>query len=367
MNKQHFEDSLQRDIDRLRQQILHMGELTEKALRQCVTALVDKNRELAYAIILRDQYIDECEKEIDRLCLEFLVRQQPVATPLRFAYSAIKINLELERVGDYAESIARQTVKLSGLSVPLPVDRIQEMANLSIPMVRDAVLAFANEDSELARKTIETEQAVDLLKSRLNQDLVQMFRQNAIPLEALNPLIMVVRRLERVSDQARNICMETLYACTGDYAKHLGTGIFRLLFVDDHNSCRSLMAEVIANALRQPEFVFASAGLQPRLVDSRTAAFLKSKGFEVAKTVPKSLPQIPNLNHYKVIIALSKDVEKAFPKGPQKVVLLDWNVADPSAVTGTEDEIQAAYEKTYEYLRVHLHDLVKAITDNPSE
>lgn len=77
-----------------------MGSLCEHALRKSLRALIEKNGELAYAVILQDQFIDELDKEIDRLCLEFLVRQQPVATPLRFAYGAIKINLDLERVGD---------------------------------------------------------------------------------------------------------------------------------------------------------------------------------------------------------------------------------------------------------------------------
>src|SRR5574340_1559626 len=107
-----LEQSLERDIGRIRQQVLEMAALAEKSLRDCVRALVDGNRQLANAVILRDQYIDEKEKGIDRLCLEFLVTQQPVGAHLRLAYSAIKINLELERVGDYAESVARQLLRL---------------------------------------------------------------------------------------------------------------------------------------------------------------------------------------------------------------------------------------------------------------
>ncbi|HEY7921726.1 MAG TPA: PhoU domain-containing protein, partial [Vicinamibacteria bacterium] len=92
-----LEESLERDIERIRQQVLEMEALAERALKDCVAALQEGNRQQAYAVILRDQYIDEKEKEIDRLCLEFLVRQQPVGLHLRLAYSTIKINLELER------------------------------------------------------------------------------------------------------------------------------------------------------------------------------------------------------------------------------------------------------------------------------
>ena len=96
----HLEESLQQDIDRIRRKVTSMAELGERALKDCVRALLERNRQLAYSIIFRDQRIDELEQEIDRLCLEFLVRQQPVAGHLRFAYATIKINLELERVGD---------------------------------------------------------------------------------------------------------------------------------------------------------------------------------------------------------------------------------------------------------------------------
>jgi phosphate transport system protein len=118
----HLEQSVQRDVDLIRGKVVEMCGLDEKALRSCVRALREGNRQLAYAVILRDQYVDGMEKELDRLCLEFLVRQQPVAGLLRFAYATIKINLELERVGDYAESIARQTLKLIGTEVKIDSD-----------------------------------------------------------------------------------------------------------------------------------------------------------------------------------------------------------------------------------------------------
>jgi len=221
----HLEETMQREVDRIRGKLIEMSVRGEQALRDCVKALLERNRQTAYAVILRDQYIDELEKEVDRLCLEFIVRQQPVAGLLRFAYAAIKINLELERVGDYAESIARQTLKLLDLTASFPIDRIQEIAELSIPMLRDATQAFVNQDAELARKTIETEHVVDILKSKLNHYLIALFREDKLPFEALNPLVMISRRFERVSDQARNICMETLYMCTGEYVKHAGAHV----------------------------------------------------------------------------------------------------------------------------------------------
>ncbi len=352
---------MQREVGRIRGKLTEMSVLGEKALRDCVKALAGRNRQTAYAIILRDQYIDELEREVDRLCLEFIVRQQPVASLLRFAYATIKVNLELERVGDCAESIARQTLKLLDLSAEVPIDRFQEIADLSIPMLRDATLAFVNQDADLARTTIEIEHAVDLLKSKLNSDLIALFRENKLPFDALNPLVMISRRLERVSDLARNICMETLYMCTGEYVRHAGAEAFRMLFVDEHNSCCSQMAEAIAVSLNQPKFIFSSAGLDPRPIDPMTVSFMKEQGLDVARMVPKALNQVPNLDHYHVIVVLAPEARKAFPRKPRKEVFLDWSVSDPSQVQGTHAEVSAAYASAFQFIREQISDLVGAI------
>lgn len=363
----HLEESLQRDIDRIRGKVLEMSGLCERALQDCLGALKQRNRQLAYSVILRDRRIDKLEKELDRLCLEFLVRQQPVAGPLRFAYGTIRINLELERVGDYAESIARQSLKLMPLDIAIPIDRLEEIAGLSITMLHDAIKAFVAQDPELARRTVETEEAVDVLKSNLNKDVVALFRESKIPFEALNPLMMIARRLERVSDQAKNICVEVLYMCTGEYARHQGTEAYRLLFVDEHNACNGQMAEAIANSLNQPNLIFSSAGLEPRPIAAATIEFLEAKGLDTSRLHPKAVNEVPNLDHYHIVVALAKEVQKAFPPAPRKIVFLDWNVSDPSKVRGTPAEVRAAYEQTYRLLHEHIKDLVEAVLGDEDE
>ncbi len=357
----HLEQSLQRDIDRIKGNVNEMGELCEVALKSCLKAFSTKNRQLVYGIILRDQFIDEHEKEIDRLCLEFLVRQQPVGALLRFAYATIKINLELERVGDYAETIARQTLKLIERKIDYPVDQFNEMANLTIPMLRDSIRAFLEQNPELASKTIQLEDAIDLKKRQINAQLVDMFSKQVFTYKGFNPLIQISRRWERVSDQARNICMETLYMCTGDYAKHPGSEAFRILFIDEHNSCRSQIAEAIANSLNQPRFIFSSAGIIPQPVEARTIEFLKTKGYDISRVVPKSILEIPNLDHYNVIVALSPEVRKAFPQKPRKTIFLDWSVKDPSKEEGNSAQVLAAYEEVYDFLKTNITDLVNAV------
>jgi phosphate transport system protein len=358
-----LEESLERDIDRIRQEVLAMSSLAERALRDGVEALAGRDRQRAYAVVLRDQYIDEKEKEIDRLCLEFLVRQQPVGMHLRLAYSTIKINLELERVGDYAESVARQILRLSDLPAPPEpiLERIVEMADLAIPMLHDSIEAFVRQEPELAKKVIVSEPAVDALLGKLNVELIEALREQRILPEMMEPLVTIGRRFERVADQARNVCMETLYMCTGEYAKHPGAETFRVLFVGEHNACRSQMAEAIAQSLGQPKFIFSSAGLDPRALDPRTAAFMKDQGFDLSRMAPKAIYQVPNLDHYQVIVGVAREAQQAFPRSPRKMVYVDWSIDDPSRVKGSPEEVHAAYEATFRFLSRHVRDLVGAV------
>jgi phosphate transport system protein len=358
-----LEESLERDIDRIRQQIREMSSLAERALHDCVEALTSANRQLAYGVILRDQYIDEKEKEIDRLCLEFLVRQQPVGLHLRLAYSTIKINLELERVGDYAESVARHVLRLSSLPSPPPLvrERIVEMADIAIPMLHDSIDAFVRQDPDKARDVILVEPAVDALLAKLNSEIIEALRREKILPEMVEPLITIGRRFERVADQARNVCMETLYMCTGEYAKHPGAETLRILFVGEHNACRSQMAEAIAQSLGQPKFIFSSAGIDPRAIDPQTIAFMKEKGFDVSRIAPKAINQVPNLDHYQVIVGVAREAQQAFPRSPRKTVYVDWSIDDPSRVRGSPEKVRSAYEATFDFLSTHVRDLVGAV------
>ncbi|MBI2214887.1 MAG: phosphate signaling complex protein PhoU [Acidobacteria bacterium] len=362
----HLEVSLQRDLEQIRSKITEMGELAAKAIEASVRAVAERDRQLAFAVILRDQFIDEMEKQLDRLCLEFLVRHQPAASLLRFAYSAIKVNLELERVGDYAESIAREALRLTKVEVPVQVDNLKQIAGLAVPMLRDAIRAFVSEDPELARRTIETDEAVDLMRDKVTADLTLAFTEGRLPFDALNPLVQATRRLERVSDQARNIGMETLYMCTGEYAKHPGSEAFRILFVDSHNSTLSLMAEAIGTAMGEQGFIFSSAGLDPAPVDRRVAAHMASKGLDIARSIPKAIIQVPNLDHYHVIVLLSPEVRSAFPRRPRRAVLLEWAVGTMPGADASDEALAAACDSAYTSIESEIRDLVSAIRDTNS-
>ncbi len=356
MYLQH-EESINRDMQRIRDHIVEMARWTENSLRDTVKCCLEHNHTLAYGIILRDQYIDEKEKEIDRLCLEFIVRQQPVAHSLRFAFSAIKLNIEIERVGDYAESMARHLFKMNGWPESNCKSGILELANLAISMFHDAIEAFIKESADLAKKAIMNEEKVDYLRDSCIKGLLEINKNNEVPLALLN----IIRRFERVADQARNICMEVIYLSTGEYAKHPGAEAFRVLFVDEHNSLRSRIAESVACRLNQSRFIFASAGIDPKSVDQRTVDFMKRKGYDISNTTSRSVLQIPNLDRYNVIIAFSPEAKQIFPREYRKTIYLDWEVEAPSFTRDTPEVIDEKLENIFQFVTKHVENLISAV------
>ena len=205
---------------------------------------------------------------------------------------------------------------------------------------------------------------MDLLRDQLITELTQSYRDGTLAFEASNPLVMVARRLERVSDQARNISMETLYLCTGEIAKHPGSDVFRVLFVDEHNACRSLMAEVIGTSLGEPGFVFSSAGVDPAPVQHATVRFMAARGFDVARAVPKALSHVPNLEHEDVIVLLSPGGEAASSRAVRATPCCSTGGRRPERRGGGRGHGTAAYEDTYAFIEAQIRDLVSAIRDS---
>ena len=355
--KTQLEIHLQRDIDIIKSKIREMGSLAETALNNSLSAFVNKNGQLAYSVILLDRKIDELEKEIDRLCLEFLIRQHPAASLLRFVYASIKVNLELERIGDYAESVARRSLVVNSLKIDIDVSQFETINKASVSMLNNSIQAFINQDKDLAATTMLEQREVSRIRDKINDDLFVLASSNKIPLTALTPLQTIARRLERVADQSKNICEETLYMCTGENIKHLKTKTFKVLFVDDDNANTSQIAETIGNSLNLENFVFSSAGITSGNISDNTIGLLKDKGHDPMNNISKSVENIPNLNNYQVIIALSEAGQKAHPTPPTKTINIHWEL----------DKIVEDSNAIYDFLEKNIKDLVQAILGEKSE
>ena len=326
----HLDQRLQDDIDLIREKISEMASLVERALKESCNALLNSKGKLAYSVIFRDSLIDELENEIDRLCIEFLVRQQPVASDLRFVYATIKVNQELERIGDYAESIAREAVAMRSLESEEDMSDIQAISEIAIPMMVNAANAFLTGDMDLAKATIRQEKAANKLRDEIYYRLFELPKPERPQYAVVKPLMTVARRFERVADQAANICEEVFYMCTGEYAKHLGDEVCRILFVDDGHSGFARLSEHLGKSLEAEDFIFGIATLEKEELTQESSNYLKQAGVKVGRSA-LSLEQIPNRDHYQVVVALGAVARPALPPAPTQVVGLCWNVPEPLA------------------------------------
>jgi phosphate transport system protein len=349
-------------MDLLRKKTLEMALLDEGGLRNAMLALMNKDRQLAYTVILRDRCIDDLETELDRLCLEFLVRQQPVASHLRFVFSTIKIIRELERIGDYAESIARQVLKIVNVEPLPPLDEFRALADVAISMFHDCVQAFLTGDVDWARRLMVKEDIADGMRNSLNASLIQYQENGQLAMEALAPLMTVVRRLERTTDQAKNICEELVYMSTGEFVQHKPHDVFRILFVDSDNSSLSQMAEAIGRSQSAGQFAFSSAGFNPaNQLHPELRRYLSQKGFVLEGYQPKKFEAFLDTIPVDVIVLLNEKVRNRLPAQAANYIVFEWSITDPADSTGSPADMAAQYDLAFADLTQHLRDLIQAI------
>src|SRR6185436_4824804 len=168
MERFHFEEELQA----LKNRLLNMGALVEDRVHRAVLALMDRDLEDAGAVAIGDQEVNDLQIEIDDRCVKVLALQQPMATDLRLITSAIKINADLERIGDQAVNIADSAIKVLGHSPVRPPADLRRIAELSERMTRDSLDSFVRKDVALARFVILRDDEVDRLKDKLFGELI---------------------------------------------------------------------------------------------------------------------------------------------------------------------------------------------------
>ena len=214
--ERHFDEALKQ----LKEKLLRMSSLVEEAIGTSIKALIDRNAELAYKVIKSDDAVNMLEIEIDDLCLKLLALYQPTAGDLRFITSTMKINNDLERIGDLGVNIGQRTLDL--LKVPplrLRID-IPKMAAASQAMLKDSLNAFVNKDSKLAYEVCKRDDEVDDLNHEIFMELLKANPEDQKPVERVIDLVLVAKNLERVADHSTNICEDIIYMVDGKVIKH---------------------------------------------------------------------------------------------------------------------------------------------------
>ena len=211
---------LHREIERLKKQILSLCAFVEDGLHQAVKSVIDRDPELARKVIESDIQVDHAEIDVEEECLKILALHQPVAIDLRYIIACLKMNNDLERIGDLAVNIAKRAIFISkGSAFQVPYD-LMGLGEKTQAMFRASLDALVNMDAKAAKDVCVLDDEIDDLNRDALRKTEEMIRKHPEHLESLVALISVSRALERIADHATNIAEDVVYMSEGRIARH---------------------------------------------------------------------------------------------------------------------------------------------------
>jgi phosphate transport system protein len=216
MEPRHFEVELQA----LKNRLLKMGALVEERVHVAMQALMERRMDAAEAVVAGDAEVNDLQIEIDDRCLKLLATQNPMASDLRLITAAMKINADLERIGDQAVNIAENAVKVAGAPPLRPLIDLPRMAEIAETMTRDSLDAFVRRDAALARDILARDDEVDQLKDQIFRVLLTYMMADPGTIERALGLILVSRNLERIADHATNIAEDVIFVVEAKDVRH---------------------------------------------------------------------------------------------------------------------------------------------------
>jgi phosphate transport system protein len=216
MERHHFET----DLQALKNRLLNMGALVEERVHGAIQALMERNLEAAEAIAHGDEEVNALQIEIDDRCIKLLALQQPMASDLRLITSAMKINADLERIGDQAVNIAENATKMLAFPPLKPLLDLPRMAERAERMTRDSLDAFVRRDVTLAREVLAQDDEVDGLKDTIFRVLLTYMMADPGTIERALGLILISRHLERIADHATNIAEDVIFVVEAKDVRH---------------------------------------------------------------------------------------------------------------------------------------------------
>jgi phosphate transport system protein len=208
------------ELEELNQKLLQMGGMVESAIHRSVRALLEQDRDLAEEVIRDEPKINRMEMEIDGQVTRLLALRQPVARDLRLLTAALKINNDLERIGDLANHIAERSLSLMHHPLVKPMTDIPKMASLVQSMLLKCLDAFVNGDADLAHTVLLSDAEVDQLRDGVYKELLEIMQRDPSVLTAAIDLIFVARNLERIGDHATNIAEDVVFLVKGIDVRH---------------------------------------------------------------------------------------------------------------------------------------------------
>ena len=352
-----YEARLERDLGRIRDKLAGLTEAVQTALKTATQAMFAGDHERSYGVCLDDHPINRASRELDRTCHGFIAVHLPTAGHLRFVSAVMHSNIELERIGDYAKTISRESVQFEHPPSGAIREHLEQVSGEAQRVLHQAVNSFTKGDAEAAREGIAVANDVASLISAGFSVLVE--GGQAASVRELLGHVVVLNCLDRVADQAKNICEETIFAVTGQTK---AAKSYRVLFLDADNSVLGPMAQALAQRNHPQSGQYSSAGRQAAAsFQEGLQAFLSERGVELATAAPQALDPTLNLSGYHAIVSLQGSVRDYIDKVPYSTIALRWDVGAPPSsgpVPGTSEETSARLETLFRTLAPQLRDLM---------
>lgn len=198
--------SFDAELKLLKEDLFEMARLIEEAIEKIMIAFESQDHDLSKQIILGDRIINDIEKSIEARCLSLIVKQQPVASDLRFVTTALKVVTDMERIGDHAADIAELIIRDKRDHIYELVKYIPEMGNATKAMVHDAVQAFTNLNVEKAKEIIKQDDMVDNLFDKVKLEVANILKESSKQVDQCVDILMIAKYFERIGDHSVNIC-----------------------------------------------------------------------------------------------------------------------------------------------------------------
>ena len=218
--KKHTSREYERELQEIREGLLYIGALTERALERGTQALVERDSSLAREIVRDDEQIDRLDVDLEEKCIRLLALRQPAARDLRFITTAIKITGHLERIGDMAANIAEKVIILNDLPRIKPYIDLPRMVEISRGMIRTSLDAMVREDVGLAMKVREEDAVMDQLNDQIFRELLTFMMEDPHKIQVCLYIMQISKSLERIADHAEGIADMVIYMVTGKSLRH---------------------------------------------------------------------------------------------------------------------------------------------------
>lgn len=349
----HLEERLQHDLTEIRDQIANLGANAEQALDGALRALHTADDKLAFTTILSDLPINRQMRKIDRMCHSFIAVHLPSAGHLRLISSIIRANIILERVGDYAVTIAREAVQLGDIPEGYMSAELKNIGAEALAVLKESISAFNTSNAERARETIALAKRVEHDMDGIYAELLESSDDSATGCSRHTLIYLIIfSQLKRVSDQAKNLAEETIFIETGETK---APKVYRILFIGKDGSCLAPMAQLIARKLFPDIGVYTHAGVKAAdQLNVNMVNFMRERGFDLNAVSPAALEtNRESLSEYHVIVGLNQKVQKAVGKVPFRSSALNWkNLEVP------DNNDKDAWEGLHKSLALHIRELL---------